>query len=129
MTLIRRSTPVLAVASVEPTCAFFEKLGLAVTVGVPHGDRLGFAILADGAVEIMVQSHDSIGDDLGASLTIGRNTALFVEVSDLDAALAALGDAPVFLPRRRTFYGSVEVGVVEPGGHHVTLAQFEREGT
>lgn len=127
MSLIRRSTPVLAVAAVEPTCAFFARLGLAVTTSVPHGDRLGFAILADGAVEVMVQSHASIGDDLGASVTIGRDTALFVEVSDLDAAVTALGDVPIFLPRRRTFYGSVEVGVVEPGGHHVTLAQFERE--
>lgn len=127
MSLIRRSTPVLAVAVVEPTCAFFARLGLTVTASVPHGDRLGFAILADGAVEVMVQSHASIGDDLGASVAIGRDTALFVEVSDLDAALTALVDAPVFLPRRRTFYGSVEVGVVEPGGHHVTLAQFERE--
>ncbi|WP_313912645.1 hypothetical protein [Tahibacter sp.] len=126
MSLIRRSTPVLAVAAVEPTCEFFARLGLAVTASVPHGDYLGFAILAHGTVEVMVQSHASVSDDLGASLTIGRDTALFVEVSDLDAALTALGDAPVFLPRRRTFYGSVEVGVVEPGGHHVTLAQFDR---
>lgn len=126
MSLIRRSTPVLAVTAVEPTCEFFARLGLAVTASVPHGDHLGFAILAHGTVEVMVQSHASVSDDLGASLTIGRDTALFVEVSDLDAALTALGDAPVFLPRRRTFYGSIEVGVVEPGGHHVTLAQFER---
>ncbi|MBL8300519.1 MAG: hypothetical protein JNN30_19450 [Rhodanobacteraceae bacterium] len=126
MSLICRSTPVLAVAAVEPTCTFFEKLGLAITVSVPHGDGLGFAILAAAGVEIMVQSHASIRDDLGTTLTLGRDTALFVEVSDLDAALAALGDAPVFLPRRRTFYGATEVGVIEPGGHHVTLAQFER---
>lgn len=126
MSLIRRSTPVLAVAAVEPTCEFFGRLGLSVTASVPHGEHLGFAILADGAVEVMVQSHASISDDLGTSVTIGRNTALFIEVSDLDAALAALGDVAVFLPRRRTFYGSVEVGVVEPGGHHVTLAQFDR---
>lgn len=126
MSLIRRSTPVLAVAAVEPTSAFFAKLGFAVTASVPHGDYLGFAILAHVSAEIMVQSHASICDDLGASFTIGRDTALFVEVSDLDAALTALGDVPVFLPRRQTFYGSIEVGVVEPGGHHVTLAQFDR---
>ena len=43
-----------------------------------------------------------------------------------DTLSAWLGAAAVFLPRRQTFYGSVEVGVVEPGGHHVTLAQFDR---
>lgn len=127
MSLIRRSTPVLAVAAVEPTVAFFAKLGLTATVTVPHGDHLGFAILAADGVEVMVQSHASIADDLGTSDALGRDASLFVEVSDLDAALAALGDAPVFLQRRKTFYGATEVGVVEPGGHHVTLAQFERE--
>ncbi|GMV29588.1 MAG: hypothetical protein AMXMBFR59_17130 [Rhodanobacteraceae bacterium] len=126
MSLIRRSTPVLAVAAVEPTCEFFGRLGLAITASVPHGDRLGFAILTDGTVEVMVQSLASISDDLGASVAPGRDTALFVEVTDLDAALAALGDASVFLPRRQTFYGSIEVGFIEPGGHHVTLAQFDR---
>lgn len=126
MSLIRRSTPVLAVTAVEPTCEFFGRLGLSVTTSVPHGDRLGFAILTDGTVEVMVQSLASISDDLGVSPAPGRDTALFVEVTDLDAALAALGAAAVFLPRRQTFYGSVEVGVVEPGGHHVTLAQFDR---
>jgi hypothetical protein len=126
MSLVRRSTPVLAVVAAEPTCAFFERLGFSISVSVPHGDRLGFAILTDGAVEIMVQTQTSIADDLGTSESIGRDTALFVEVADLDAAVAAVGDAPVFLARRRTFYGANEVGVIEPGGHHVTLAQFDR---
>lgn len=126
MSLIRRSTPVLAVVAAEPTCAFFERLGFAVTVSVPHDNQVGFAILADGAVEIMVQTQASIADDLGTPSPIGRDTALFIEVSDLDGALAAVGDAPVFLPRRQTAYGATEVGVVEPGGHHVTLAQFDR---
>lgn len=126
MSLVRRSTPVLAVVAAEPTCAFFERLGFTIGVSVPHDDRLGFAILADGAVEIMVQTHASIAADLDTSASIGRDTALFIEVADLDAAVAAVGDAPVFLTRRRTFYGATEIGVIEPGGHHVTLAQFDR---
>ncbi len=124
MSLLRKITAVLAVPAIEPSLAFFEKLGLECTVRVPHGEQLGFVILAGDGIELMLQSHASVADDLGSSAPIGRQAALFIEVADLDAAFAAVANAPVFLPRRTTFYGATEIGVTEPGGHHVTLAQF-----
>ena len=39
---------------------------------------------------------------------------LFVEVDDLDAVAAALGDTEYVVPRRKTFYGAVEITVREP---------------
>jgi hypothetical protein len=54
---------------------------------------------------------------------MGRAKALFIEVADLDAIAQALGDYPIALPRRTTFYGMHEIGVVEPGGHFVVFAQ------
>lgn len=120
-------TAVLVVASVEPSLAFWQdKLGFTKVAEVPHGGALGFAMLVKDGTEVMLQSEASVRDDLGTAATtplIGTSTALFLEVSDLDAVIAALGDHPIALPRRTTFYGMHEIAVREPGGHFVIFAQ------
>jgi len=94
---------------------------------VPHGEALGFCILNDGKIELMLQAHASLADDMPQlrDAALGR-TFLFVEVPDLAAIEAKLAAHPVFLPRRKTFYGADEIGFVEPGGHYVTFAQFAK---
>ena len=125
MSHLLRCTPVLVVDRVEPSLAFFEQLGFQKTIDVPHGDSLGFAILESGGLQVMLQSAASVADDLqSAPNTLGRHTALFIEVDNLELAHQRVAAAPIFLPRRKTFYGADEIGVVEPGGHHITLAQF-----
>ncbi len=123
---VRRVTPVLAVESVEASLAFWEgRLGFEKTVTVPHGEAVGFAILVKDGVEVMLQSVASILEDLGANTgeVNGRSAALFIEVADLGAVEELLGDYPVEMPRRTTFYGMHEIGVREPGGHFVVFAQ------
>ena len=116
-------TAVLVVPSVEASLAFWEgRLGFTKVVDVPHGEGLGFAILVKDGTEVMLQSEASVKDDVG-SVIAGSSTALFIEVSDLDAVIASLGDTPVVVPRRTTFYGMHEIGVREPGGHLVVFAQ------
>ena len=123
-TTLLRATPVLVVERITPSLQFFEKLGLSKTVEVPHGDELGFVILEQGAVQIMLQSRASVADDIGPQPSLGNQAALFVEVDDLELAIQNLTEYPVFLPRRKTFYGADEIGLIEPGGHHITLAHF-----
>jgi hypothetical protein len=102
-----------------------------VTVTVPHGDAIGFAILQKGDVEIMYQSRASIEDDLGTSgapKNLGRElsgstSTLFVEVERLDDVIGALGDdVEVLVPRRQTFYGMDEIFVRPPCGTVVGFA-------
>jgi len=121
---VKKMTPVLMVDAIEPCLPFWEKLGFARTVEMPEGDRLGFVILVSGSVELMYQSTASVKADVPslASSPMG-GTNLFIEVDDLDAVIAALGDAPVVFPRRKTFYGMDEIGVREPGGNPVTFAK------
>lgn len=126
---IRKSTPVLFVDAIEPSLAFWrDRLGFAVTVEVPHGDTLGFVILVNESVEIMLQSVDSLEADAAsyARAFDGDKTWLFVEVEDLAAVEAALDGCEIVLERRTTFYGAQETGYREPGGHFVTFAQFAR---
>ena len=124
--VVRKLTPVLVVEEIEPSLRFWtERLGMEVTVQVEHGDRLGFVILAGNGVELMYQCHASVRSDIPAfaEMGAGEATALFVEIADLDAVEQAMTGAEVVLPRRRTFYGMLEIGVREPGGHVVIFAQ------
>lgn len=121
---MKKLTPVLVVDQVEPCAAFWTgALGFARTVEMPHDGELGFVILLKDAVEIMYQSRASVAADLPSLAEGPYRTVLYIEVGDLDAVVAALGDAEVVQPRRTTFYGMMEIGVREPGGNVVIFAQ------
>ena len=128
---MKKMTPLIVVRDVEPCLPFWtDRLGFEVTVTVPHEDRVGFAILQKGDLELMYQSEGSVDADLGASgapktlaQELARSTAvLFVEVERLDDVLAVLGDTQVVVPRRKTFYGMDEIFVRPPCGTVVGLA-------
>lgn len=123
---LKRITAVLPVEAIEPCLPFWETVGMVRTVEVAHGDRLGFVILAGHGLEVMLQTYDSIADDVPAQAEQARSARayLFVEVADIDAIESALSGFELMLPRRTTFYGATEVGYREPGGHAVTFAQF-----
>lgn len=123
---MNRITPVLAVPDLAAELPFWAALGFEATVTVPHGDGLGFAILGNGTLELMLQSRASLADDIaGAAEGLG-SAMLYVDVPDLGAAAAAVEGAPVVVPRRTTFYGAHELGVRTPGGHVVLFSQHDR---
>ena len=131
--MILQSTPVLFVDKVEPSEAFFAKLGFERTVSVPEGEgEVGFVILMQGGrndsgLGVMLQTRDSARADMtdaDPQLFEGAGTFLFLSVADVDAAAKALEGHDEFLRRRDTFYGATEIGFREPGGHYVVLAQF-----
>jgi hypothetical protein len=126
MITVQKITTVLAVDRVEPSLEFWrDRLGFECTVTVPHADTTGFAILVKDDLEVMLQSVDSIKADLGGGTGMidGRSAVLFIEIADLGAVERALGDYPIEMARRTTFYGMHEIGVREPGGHFVVFAQ------
>jgi len=51
-------------------------------------------------------------------------TLLFVELEDLPTIERALKPYKIVIPRRKTPYGSDEIGYREPSGHFVLFAQF-----
>lgn len=128
-TTVAKSTPVLFAERIEPSLAFWEKLGFERSSEVPAGDHLGFAIVTNGNVELMYQTLESIGQDMPQvrEAAAGSKTLLFVEVSNLAAVGKALGGAPVYMEERTTAYGATEIGYREPAGHFVTFAQFDKK--
>ena len=116
-------TPILMVDSIEPCLGLWEKLGFKVTVSVPEGDALGFVILNNGAVEVMYQTRASVAKDVPAMADFPSSSILYIHVTNLDEVIAAIGDAPVLVPKRTTFYGATEYGVREPGGNAVSFSE------
>jgi uncharacterized glyoxalase superfamily protein PhnB len=124
---VKKITPVLFAEEIEPCLTFWvERMGFTKTVGVPDGDKLGFAMLQKGSVELMYQSYASADKDVPALAAVVRSgpTFLYVEVENLDEVIAVLAGTEVVIPVRTTFYGAREIGVRDPAGHLVTFAQM-----
>ena len=123
-------TPVLVVPAIEPLLPLWEALGFARTAEVPHGDRLGFVILAHENAELMLQTIDSVRADeprVLEGLVPPGATSLFIEVDDLDAVVAKLpSGTEVFVERRTTPYGATETFIRDGAGNVVIFAQFAR---
>ncbi len=62
--MVANATPVLFVERIEASLPFFEAIGFVKVMDVPHGDALGFCILNDERIELMLQSYDSLAEDM-----------------------------------------------------------------
>jgi uncharacterized glyoxalase superfamily protein PhnB len=128
MTTVRKITPILHVAAIEPVLPFWvETLGFEINAQVPHEDHIGFVILEKNGYEVMYQTKASVeADTLVLTGHPLGGTILFIEVDDIDAIENAVKDAgaEIVVPRRTTFYGSTEIFVREPAGNVVGFAQF-----
>ena len=128
---VKKITPVLFVEDVEPCVKFWvERFGFQASAEVPDGDKLAFAMLQKGNVELMYQSYASADKDVGTTISQAARkgpTFLFVEVDNLEETIKAAKGAEVVMPKRKTFYGSTEIGVKDPAGHWVTFAEFAQQ--
>jgi hypothetical protein len=122
MANVKSLAPILLMEAIEPSLKFWEKLGFAAIVTVPEAAPLAFAIMARGGIEVMLQTRLSVRDDLPNLATQIAASMLYLSVDALDPLIALLGDAPVVVPRRTTFYGADEIYVAEPGGNIIGFA-------
>lgn len=124
---VKKITPILFAAEIEPCLKFWtERLGFEKTIDVPEGNKLGFAILQKGGVELMYQSYASAEKDVSATSSEVRKgpSFLYVEVENLDEIIGAIKGIPVVMPVRTTFYGAKEIGIKDPAGHLIIFAQL-----
>jgi hypothetical protein len=127
---VKKLTPILTVEAIEPSLLFWvDTLGFTKTVDVPHEDALGFVILEKDGLEVMLQTVGSMKADVPAVVPRPGGSILFLEIEDLSAIEAVVGDYELLVPRRKTFYGAEEVFVREPGGNVIGFAQFGAEGS
>jgi uncharacterized glyoxalase superfamily protein PhnB len=123
---VKKITPILFAQELEPSVKFWtEKIGFQKTVEVPEGNKIAFVILEKNGLELMYQSFASVEKDNAATGAAVRKgpSFLYIEVADIDAALAAIKGAEIFMPMRTTFYHAKEFGIKDPVGHYLIFAQ------
>ncbi len=123
---INKITPILNLPSIEENLLFWEKtLGFEATVKVPGPDnKIGFVILVKGDSEIMLQTTKSIEEDLHGHPEIAKaDVILYTEVDSIEAVEKSLAPDSVLIPRRKTFYGSLEVWAKDASGKIIGFAQ------
>ena len=123
---VKKITPILFAQELEPCIKFWtERIGFQKTVEVPEGDKIGFVILEKNGLELMYQSFASVQKDNAATGAAVRRgpSFLYIEVADIDAALAAIKGAEIVMPMRTTFYHAREFGIKDPVGHYLIFAQ------
>jgi hypothetical protein len=125
---MKKLTPILTVEAIEPSLPFWDTMGFSKTVEVPHEDALGFVIFEKDGREVMLQTVASMKADVPAVVPRPGGSILFLEIEDLSAIEALVGDYELVVPRRKTFYGAEEIFVREPGGNVIGFAQFGAEG-
>ena len=123
-----RATAVLFVDRVEPTRDFFTQLGFTVLFDVPDGDHLGFVGLEKDGVQVMVETRGNAneGQAIRELTRQSRAAVVFIEVDNLEVVISALATEKAIVERHTTFYGADEISFMEPGGHIVTFAKFDR---
>ena len=123
---VKKIAPILFAQEIEPCLQFWtERMGFTKTVEVPEGDKLGFAIVERDGLELMYQSYASVEKDNPITVDAVKKgpTFLYIDVDDLNQALAAAGKAEIVMPVRSTFYGAKEFGIKDPAGHYIIFAQ------
>jgi len=133
---MKRLTPNLLVTDIATSLAFWHgQLGFEIQATVPVDPAgpadgpVGFAMLKQGAAEIMLQDLESVRNDAPQVLGDGEvsmaGVNLFLEVEGpLDPWLLKLESCEVLVERRMTFYGADEIGVRTPDGATLILASF-----
>jgi uncharacterized glyoxalase superfamily protein PhnB len=126
---VTKMTPNLYTDDVAACVKFWvERMHFEKTVEVPEeGGKLAFAALHKGNIELMYGSYRSLEKELFAGAFQKGTGFLFIEVDDVDAALAAMQGAPMVAPLHKTFYGATEFTVSDPAGHLITFAHFAPE--
>ena len=126
---LQRLTPILVVDSIEPVVPFWEALGFRATNPNRVDGTLTFIAFVKEGYDIHYQTLARIERDIpeATEMLTGNTTLLYLSVDDLDAVIAALGDAEVVIPRRNTRWGADEIYVKEPGGNLIGFATFGRD--
>lgn len=126
----------LLVPDVNATVEYYrEILGFELSLGVLEGTqdtvfetteaRLGFAMMRNGPIELMFQSHASVADDLpGFAPGSGDAVSLYFDAEDVEAQWEALRDrVEVVKELATTFYGAREFYFRDPNGFVIGLAR------
>jgi lactoylglutathione lyase len=142
--MFSKITTNLVVPSVNDTLDFYERtLGFTLVMGVPTGSQeivttrsgdtpLAFAIIKHDAVELMLQSRESLSQELPAlkPQSTGGAFTLYIRVADVHALYERIRRKVTILKDvHTTFYGVEEFCILDSNGCILTFAGSPKEPT
>jgi len=120
---LQKLTTLLVVDSIEAVLPTWQALGFEISVHVPESGTLGFVILTQAKLELMLQTKRSLKQDLPDVAALEPPFLLYADVSSLERARNSLSEARVLVKERKTFYGARESWLVLPDNSVIGLAQ------
>ena len=121
--VVKKVTPILFTNEMEACIAFWADFGLDAVMTVPVEDKIIFAILTNGEVELMYQTFESANADNAAAVEGINRSSIYLEVTSLDKILPAAKKYDVVKPEHKTDYGAREIYVRDPSGNLVGFAE------
>lgn len=126
-----RLTPNFLVADITASIDFYcNVLGFQQVMTVPEAPPFDWAMLQHGDVTVMLQTRQSLGDELPElqALPGGGALLLYINVDDVNGLHASVkAKTPVRKGLEETFYGMREFSVADPDGFLLTFAQELRQ--
>jgi uncharacterized glyoxalase superfamily protein PhnB len=113
---------------IKATVAFYELLGFKITMSVPEdGADLVWAMMVNGSVTIMLQTFESLADELPEILrNAGGSLLLYISLTNIRDFFEAIKHSVLVLKGlETTFYGATEFSIKDPNGYVLTFAQHE----
>jgi uncharacterized glyoxalase superfamily protein PhnB len=121
-------SPNIFTHDIKNTVAFYQLLGFNITMSVPkEGDELVWAMMVNGSVTLMLQTFESLADELPEiSRNPGGSLLLYINVTAIRGFFEEIKDlVPVLKGLETTFYGATEFSIKDPNGYVLTFAEHE----
>ena len=116
------------VNDINKTVAFYNQLGFAIAMRVPEQGDLIWTMLTNNNVSIMVQTFESLGNELPDidRKQLGGALLFYINVNQIRSFFDEIKDkVEVVKGLDKTFYGSTEFTIKDVDGYHLTFAENE----
>lgn len=120
---LEKLTTLLVVDAIEPCLPEWKALGYELTVRVPDTGPLAFVILNAPNGDLMMQTKESLAEDLPTVAQRRPQMVFYADVPSLAEAKKAVSGAEVLVAERKTFYGALESWVALADGTIIGLAE------
>jgi uncharacterized glyoxalase superfamily protein PhnB len=120
--------PNIFVNDMKATIAFYKGLGFKITMSVPEeGDDFVWVMMVNGSVTLMLQTFESLADDLPEiSRTDGGSLLLYINLKNIKQFFEDIKDKVTVLKGlETTFYGATEFSIKDNNGYVLTFAEHE----
>lgn len=121
-------TPNIFVKDIAASLKFYEILGFTVTMKVPEQEPFVWVMMTNGNVNMMIQSFESLGNDL-PEVERGRSGGallFYIAVQGIRSFFEEIkGKVSVIKGLEKTFYGATEFTIQDPDGFLLTFAEDE----